>query len=591
VQLADYERQVMPLWTRFSSAATGRETQESANAARARTVRNLPVPTQVALIKVAQGARDIVEALSRRVPCPVCNAKVGDACATAQTADQEDMEKRRLRKVSHPERLEAARAQFATERETLTDVARAQAIGTKAREVFIFSHSGYVMQRVKPYVASFDSESERDAILVLRQEAYNGLNDAVDAYDPTYADPVSPAEQAARALEGKVRQRANPLTYGANKIRDRISTAIETGPLITAKSRAFDERQHVQAAAKAIENEGRVVSEAEIAERTKVDPQRVSQLLRSLTSAARLDQAMGEEGADDLGSIIADKSPGVEETTVSSAERDAVRAAASTLPPFQRRVIELGFELTDGESIEQKDLYDGVFIDSATGERLSAEGTVISDRRRRGEEVTKASQKELNRRFQDGELTFEAGTKESFELALLKRRAGEDEDAEPVEPTEAERLGRIITPSTGVPMTSGQIQDAKDNALQGLSEAPSLQSLRPRYRGDFELEQSLQARQMVRKALVIVGRISQGDAESVKAGRAAQDGSHQRGPLVSMAQEMGWVDPSNGRVDWKRLRADVASRKATILREREVRLADEEAEAAEDAEMAVLMSA
>jgi len=582
-QLADYDRYVMPLWTRFSQAATGKGSQEDGNQARARAVRNLPVPTQVKLIQIAQGCREITEALALTVACPTCHSKVREPCATMQTAEQADLDKKKYRKVSHPDRLALAQ-QRSRSKSALATVARAQSIGAKAREIFIFSHTGYVMQRVRPYIGSFDSESAESAMLVLRQEAYQGLNDAIDFYDPHYAD-VSPADQAAQALLQKKREKANPLTYAANKIRDRVSTAIELGPLVTAKSRAYDERQRVQAASKAIENQGKVASIEEVAKVTDIPATRVAQLMRSLASISRLDAPMkSDESTEELGSVIADNAPSTEDRTVGGAERDAVREAAKALAPFPRRVVELGFELTDGEDVEQKDLYDGVYVDLSTGEHLSAEGTVISDRRKRGETVVKASQKDLNRRFRDGELVFEAGTPESFELALLKAQ-GDGKEKLP-EPTRKERLARRITNATGIPMTSGQIQDAKDNALFELSRDPKLQDLRPRYRGDHELEQSLQARQMVRRALVITGKLSQAEADSVKAGRSAHDGSHARGPLVKLAEEQGWISQTSGRVNWRQLREDVASHKTEIMRQRRRPDATDE-----DVDFAALMSA
>jgi hypothetical protein len=86
--------------------------------------------------------------------------------------------------------------------------------------------------------------------------------------------------------------------------------------------------------------------------------------------------------------------------------------------------------------------------------------------------------------------------------------------------------------------------------------------MRPRYRGAHELENSHQAREMVRRALIVLGDLSASEADSVKAGRAARDGSHKRGALGALAEARGWIDTENGRVLWGKLREDVGKRQA-----------------------------
>src|ERR1039458_6700298 len=155
------------------------------------------------------------------------------------------------------------------------------------------------MQTVRKHVAAFGSESPEDALLLLRQEAYLGLNDAVNLFQIGYADEDgevkdtehSPADQAAAmAVDNikKKRVKANPLTFSAGRIRHRVSEAKELGPIVTAKSRAFDERQQVQAAMKGIQNRGATVTVAEISEKTGIPAERTTQLLRSLAAKARL---------------------------------------------------------------------------------------------------------------------------------------------------------------------------------------------------------------------------------------------------------------------------------------------------------------
>lgn len=568
-RLMSYERIVMPLWQELASAATGRSPDEG-DRARARAVRHLAdpkaVPTQIKLVAIAQACRDIVEELALSVPCPVCHSEVGEPCATPRTKDKVG-DKKEYRKVSHSERLELARERCRS-RAQLVAVERARSIGNRAREVFIYTHTGYVMQHVRKYINHFESEGEESARALLVQEARLGLHEAVDRYNLDRA--VAPVDIAVEHTIGRVQAKkkalgqtkANPLTFAAGRIRHRISEALEQGPLITAKSRAFDDRQRIQAALKSIENHGEIPSIENVAETTGVPVERVQNLMRSLQSKSRLDAPVRtEEQGSDLSTIIADDGPSMEEIAIRGNEHSVTREAIKHLSPFSRRIIELGFELTGvREDVEQKDLYDGVYLDPKTGQRFSAEGTVIADRKKRGESITKVTQRDLNRRFHNGELLFQAGNEESFRLALLKKQSQSGEA--PREPSLKEKRDFIITRETGVPMTSGQIQDGKDTALYELSLDPRLKELRPRYRGNHELERSLTARQIVRRALIVMERLTPAEAEMAKAGRASRAGGHVRGPLVRMAEDEGWVNHDTGRVNWRKLRADVARHRA-----------------------------
>src|ERR1039458_8394275 len=181
----------------------------------------------------------------------------------------------------------------------------------------------------------------------------------------------------------------------------------------------------------------------------------------------------------------APEEPTPEDSIMHSFESEAVLTAAQKLPTFERRLVEMNFGLTGQEAPEQKDLYDGVYVDVRTDERFSSEGPVLTARRKRGESVTKAAQKELNSRFEAGELAFEAGTPESFELATL-RKARETEK----EPTPNEKLSRIITRDNGTPMTSGVVQHFLENALGTMAKDPDLRDSELRYRGRHELQSS-----------------------------------------------------------------------------------------------------
>jgi len=560
--LSGYERTVLPMWHRFASAATRQATAEDIDKARARRVNKMPYTTQIELIEVAQGATAITEILARTVKCPDCSAEVGRACAGP----------RKERKISHPSRLRLAR-ESSQDKAALSEVARAQAIGAKARELFIYSHTGWVIQKARSQVGAFESESKGDAMRILRQESFLALHEAIDRYDPDYVpehdeDPVDGAvAHAVGRLKGE-KYKPNPLTFAKWQIMARVSEAKEQGLLISTKARAFDERQRVQAAAKGLASQGKTPSVEEIARLLDLSPERVVLHMNSIKRPWRIDipVAKSNQGKEAWSPAhIADPGPTPDEEVMVSFESDAVRAAAQKLPAFERRLVEMNFGFTDREGLEQKDLYDGVYIDPATGERFTSEPPVLTARNKNGEEVTKASQKDLNRRFKAGELVFEAGTPESFELATLRGASKAEGDL--VEPTPKERLARIITKDSGGPLSSGIVQDILEVSLGTMTKDPDLRDSELRYRGSHELQRSEDARKMARKALAVTGVVSPVEAKKLVAGRASDDGNHKPGPLVQMVAEQGWLD-DDGSVNWRRLREDVARHKASLLSQR-----------------------
>lgn len=397
----------------------------------------------------------------------------------------------------------------------------ARQVNDRARELFILCHTGFIEQTISRQVHQLRAEDAQHAREVLRQEAWRGLNKGIDRYDFS--------------------EKANPLTYTKNWMRAEISDAIEreggeAGVRLKSKSNNLGKK--VEALAKEIENEGRQVTIAELAERLKASPDRIAEVLpHAHGHAVRLDAPVKtDDGASStMGSLIIDPSQQVEEPVLDADVRERVRQAVADIErPFHRRVLELYYGLSDGTTVEQKDLFDGVYRDKR-GRAYSAESSVIADRQRRGEKVIKKSQRELNELYKAGKLSFEPGTAEAHELARVQMP-----DYDPNAPFE-----KALTIETGIPPTSGTIQEAKRIAEEEMRSNPILSGIQPRYRGDDELENSETAREQVRNALRRKGVIDADEERKLMAGRAQSGG---KSKLRLLAEEHGLVDKTSGRL-------------------------------------------
>lgn len=400
---------------------------------------------------------------------------------------------------------------------------QAQRVGGEARELFITIHSGFMRQFCSRYQHQLEGESGNDAVDTLMQYARIGMNKAIDRY--------------------KFDQGANPLTYSRQWIRAEVGEGIaQEGRSIRLKAKAHDLGKKVQAAAKDIKDDGRQPTAAEIAQKLKEPVSKVLDVMPYVTNPmVRLDAPVASDGDDSLGSIIPDdrldiESP-IEDSDASAQVHEAVKSIKS---PLRRRVIELYYGLANNEAVEQKDLFDGTYCDPKTKKLYSAEPSVIRDRAKRGVTVERKPQSELNRLFEDGKLEWQAGTPESLELALVAM-PGYDPDNE---------IKGAITHLTGVPPTSGSIQEAKKRAEWEMAENPRLRELKPRYRGQDELENSLQSRKEVRQALVKMGKLTPSQAERTKVGKG---NASKKGELRLLAEKHGLVDIATGRVDRERL--------------------------------------
>ena len=403
----------------------------------------------------------------------------------------------------------------------------AERLRADARELFVLCNFGALTKTVRSQVGQLDSEHGADAVDMLRQEGFiEVMAKAIDNYD--FSRPVK------------------PLTYAQNWIRAAISRATEEGRLVRLKSKAHRLGQRVEQEIKRIQDaEGREPTVAELAQALDTSEEKVREVLPFAEGRfVRLDKVAHTDEGDGatVGSFIVDADQEIEESVIDATMAEQVRKAVEDLKsPLHRRVLQMIYGLDGGEQVQQRMMFDGVYRDEE-GNAYSAETAIIKDRAARGEKVIKASQRELNRRFAAGELKFEPGTPEAHELARIA--AGNYDPKAAFE--------RMITRETGIPLTSGTVQDALEQAHKALRSSPRLRGLAMRYRGDNELENSLQAREQVLGYLCAKGVIDEKEAEELNRIRTA---SGSKSKLRLLAEEHGLVDPESGRINLSMLTA------------------------------------
>jgi hypothetical protein len=399
---------------------------------------------------------------------------------------------------------------------------QAEQISNRARELIILCHYGMIEVDVRRRAHLLKGESTEEARAVLRQEAWAGIDRGIDHYQFDAG--------------------ANPLTYfRQGQIRNFLSKAIERegGEAgIRLKARANELGKRVDEEARKIEEENRPVTVVELAERLEEPAEKIAEVLPLVQNRAiRMDAPVKSDGISKMSfsDLLVDDSVDVEQQVIDSdASRRVQMAIGEIDSPLQRRLLEMTYGL-DGERVEQKDVFDGVYLD-ANGQAYSAEGTIISDRRARGIKVQKLRQSEINRRFKSGELKFEPGTKEAYELSRISNG-----DFDP-----GERYAQYITAETGIPPTSGTVYEAKRRAEQQLRSSTHLKDIVDPYRGDDQLEHSESARHLVRQELARRGIISSAEDKDLTATRARHGG---KSKLRQLAEKHGLVD-QQGRLDF-----------------------------------------
>ena len=394
--------------------------------------------------------------------------------------------------------------------------------GEKGRELMMLAHDRFVQDYINKHAGRGAAEES------LRQACRIGMNKAIDNYDPDKG--------------------AGFLHWSTNQMHNEVNTVIEheAGP-VRMKSKATLHKSRVEQILKQFSNEGRNATLAEVTAilqerfpKSKYTAERVSEVYDMTTSAfVSLDAPVdATDGGANLASVIADAASVTEENAISEAQRQAVYSALENISsPGDRKIMELYWGLSGREQVEQKDMFNGVYVDG-NGNMFTAEDSVINDRSELGETVHRLGQKDLDQMLQVGSVTFEPGTPEARELLEF----------------------------LGTPPTSGTIQYALGRARKEM--ASELEWMREdfRFRGDNELENSDAAQEEIRRALVDAGHCTPADARKLKVSRPGRDGSvNKKGPLRLAAEQFGLVD-DRGRVRLDRVSAPAAAPAAAAAR-------------------------
>lgn len=404
-------------------------------------------------------------------------------------------------------------------------VHQAREAAERGRELFVMCHNGFIKTETDKHAGRFDHADREAALETLRQEARLGVNRSINTYDEEKG--------------------GNPLTYAKNWIMAYIKEAVEReGRTIRVKSESNDELNRMDIAAKKFESEGRSYTPEELAAAANVRPDSA----KMLAPFVKRSVVYGGDMAN-FGWIPGPDEQNPELAVLDEETKQILREEVAKLrSPAQRCVLGLVYGLDGEEPVEQKDLFDGVYRDKQ-GKLFSAEDSIIKREAAAGRAIEKRAQKELNQLYAEGALEFEPRTGYARELALMS--------LDPLVSDYDRPAAEAITRETGIPLTSGQIQEMKLKAESALAQSPRLAALAPRYRGENELENSEAARREVQDSLARMGVVGRKEAERLKAnGARNQKGSSRsdKGPLRVLAEQHGLVDGS-GRLDYGRIMA------------------------------------
>lgn len=333
-------------------------------------------------------------------------------------------------------------------------VYQATEIRSRAKGLFILSHSGFVEKFIGPHVNRFDfarGEQTYSSLENVREDlrvaAQAGLDIGIDRFDTEAG--------------------LKPMTYMYFWMQHKVGQEVEKmSKMFRAKGKTSDLVAKIEELVKEMKTSGEKVDIEKIAEKTGISKERAAEVMQIATEMPiRLDATPVSADSDtsSVRDLIVDPNQRVEEPVVSESERKWLDQAVEKLDSdFQKRVIRLYYGVGDQVSVPQNVLYDGVYIDGQ-GKRYSAEPSVLNDKDRikRGEKVISEKQSVLNKKFKEGKLVFEPGSSESHELsrAALKK---------PFDFNQA--FEKYITNETGVPPRSGTIQNAIKEAVKRLKE-------------------------------------------------------------------------------------------------------------------------
>ena len=205
--------------------------------------------------------------------------------------------------------------------------------GRLAREHLIKANTRLVVSIAKRYLG------QGVAFLDLIQEGNIGLMKAVEKYDHTRGFRFS--------------------TYATWWIRQTVSRAIaDQARTIRLPVYMSDRlRQLYQVARQIEQTNGKQATAQEIAEELKLEPRQVEQMLKASWQPLSLEQPIGEEEDNDLGSFIEDETtPSPAQTAMQNLLQAKVEEVLATLSPREASVLRLRFGLESGHAHTLKEV-------------------------------------------------------------------------------------------------------------------------------------------------------------------------------------------------------------------------------------------
>jgi RNA polymerase primary sigma factor len=136
-------------------------------------------------------------------------------------------------------------------------------------------------------------------------------------------------------------------TYATLWIRQAIGRALdEHGRTIRVPIAIAQRERKIAAAERALSARlGRAPTLEEIAAAAELKPEQVQELRDVTRAVTSLERPVGEEGETELGQLLPDREPAVDEEVEMTLREDAVRRVIGTLPDSERKVIQLRFGL------------------------------------------------------------------------------------------------------------------------------------------------------------------------------------------------------------------------------------------------------
>jgi RNA polymerase primary sigma factor len=244
---------------------------------------------------------------------------------------------------------------------------RIQSGDEKARQQMMRANLRLVVNIAKQYVPSNDP----DMLMDLIQEGNIGLMRAVDRFDPEYKTRFS--------------------TYGVYWIRQAILRALKSRRMVRLPENVVDRILHMQRVRQQLYQDlGRAPTPEELAHEMKLTLQDVNRLEEASADIVSLERTVrGKEDEDTrLQELLADlTTPHPNHVAQTELMRNEIRSAVATLPPRERKIIDLRFGLSNGKPRTLEEIGDEFGI---SRERVRQLQNVALERLRRRRSVQRA---------------------------------------------------------------------------------------------------------------------------------------------------------------------------------------------------------